>query len=108
MLTFILTALALLFLSIVVFYTLELNKNKQSEDVQHSIYFELRSRSIGRKKENPLSKYSDQELEIFKEQLRDIVFKKRLRHKLNEDEKALIKRFRNSYSIAKLRYKDKK
>lgn len=97
--------LSLAFFIFISIRLIEKIKNKYSEDNQHSIYIELNLRRLGKTKENPLSKYSEQELEVFIDQLRGIAIKKKLGYKLNKDERALVKRFPNSFSIARIRQK---
>lgn len=89
-------------------YFKKLKALQNAVDYEHSIYTELRIRANGRKSKSPLARYSEQELMIIKDQLRDVIFKKRLKHKLSESDKALINQFPNSYAIAKLRYQEKK
>lgn len=88
---------------LLVFYRKTKHLKSMAQDNQHTVYTEIRLRASGRKTNNPLSIYSETELESIKEQLRGIVFKKRLRHALNDDDKLILKRFPNSYKLAKHR-----
>lgn len=79
------------------------NRRRVPEDNKHTIYTELLHRSCGRKTHGTLSKYSDQELEELKEQLKSIVTKRRAKVALTKHEKKLIAQFPNSFSFAKLK-----
>lgn len=66
-----------------------------------NIYTELRHRAAGIKSDNAYSKYSTSELEILRGQLRDIAYKKHLRHKLLPEEKEAICQYPNTFELTK-------
>lgn len=72
-----------------------------------NIYTELRHRAAGIESANVFSKYSTAELEIIREQLRDVVYKKHLKHKLLPEEKEVICQYPNTYEITKKSVKSK-
>jgi hypothetical protein len=74
---------------------------KKNEEKVNNIYTELRKRAAGLESSPSLSKYSDSELEMIKEELRNAAYKKALGHALLQQEKELINRFPNTYSIVK-------
>jgi hypothetical protein len=74
---------------------------KNEEGSSNNIYTELRKRASNPESHSSLSKYSTSELEIFKEQLRNVAYKKKLGHSLLPEEKELRRRFPNTYSIVK-------
>lgn len=80
-------------------YTRSIAKNEEGRN--NNIYTELRKRASNPESQSSLSKYSISELEIIKEQLRNVAYKKKLGHSLLPEEKELKRRFPNTYWIVK-------
>jgi hypothetical protein len=81
---------------------------KKNEEHVNNIYTEIRKRAAGLESSPSLAKYSNSELEMIKEELRNAAYKKALGHTLLPQEKALINRFPNTYSIVKRSVKNRR
>jgi hypothetical protein len=81
------------------FFSQMARNRRLAEDRNNSIFTEIRKRAAHQNSQSKLSKYTDNELEIIKGQLRDIAYKRKLGHKLLDSEKLLLKRFPESYQI---------
>jgi hypothetical protein len=102
--------LIIIFITLISFFYFGIkyiNCRRKNLEGNKNIYTELRQRASGIKFDNVFSKYSTAELEIIREQLRDVVYKKHLKHKLLPEEKEVICRYPNTYEITKKSVKSK-
>lgn len=91
----------------VIWFYYEVGRRK-NEEGRGNIHTELRKRGSEIVSDTILSSYSTTELEMIKEQLRNIAYKKSLEHSLLADEKELLHRFPNTYRITKRRIQKKR